>query len=80
MVAPWGCWRQGLVATTTEIEDVNGGPLGGAGGKVRQRPPLKLKTLMTGSLGGADGKVRQRPPLKLETSIAAPLRGAAGKF
>jgi hypothetical protein len=34
------------------------GPLGGAGGKVRQRPPPKLKLSMVGPMGGAVGKVR----------------------
>jgi hypothetical protein len=48
--APRGCWLQGPAAPTTVVEDVNGGSPGGAGGKVRQRPPLKLKMSMAGPL------------------------------
>jgi hypothetical protein len=44
-----GCWWQGPTAATTEVEDVDGGPPGGACSKVRQRPPLKLKMSMVGS-------------------------------
>jgi hypothetical protein len=33
---------------TTKVEDVDGGAPRGAGGKVRQRPSLKLKTSMVG--------------------------------
>jgi hypothetical protein len=62
----------GPTAATTEVEDVNGEPLEGAGGKVRQRPPPKLKTSMAGPLGGGGDKVRQRPPPKLRTSMAGP--------
>jgi hypothetical protein len=47
-------------------------PLGGAGGKVRQWPPPKLKTSMAGPIGGAGGKVRQQPPPKLKTSMDVP--------
>jgi hypothetical protein len=56
MAVPWGCWRQGPTAATTKVEDVDGGPPGGAGGKVRQQPPPKLKASMVGSLGGAGAK------------------------
>jgi hypothetical protein len=52
------CWLQGPAAATTEVEDVDGEPPGGAGGKVRQRPPAKLKTSMVGPWGAGD-KVRQ---------------------
>jgi hypothetical protein len=52
---PRWCWRQGLVAATTEVEDVDSRPPGGAGSKVRQRPPPKLKTSIVGPLGGAAG-------------------------
>jgi hypothetical protein len=48
-------------------------PLGGAGGKVRQWPPPKLKTSTVSPPGGVGGKVRQRPPPKLKTSMAGPL-------
>jgi hypothetical protein len=41
-----------LAAATTEVEEVDGGPPGGAGGKVRQRPPPKLKTSMVGPQDG----------------------------
>jgi hypothetical protein len=47
-------------------------PLGGAGGKVWQRPPLKLKTSMAGPLGVLELEVRQHPPPKLKTSMAGP--------
>jgi hypothetical protein len=57
---------------SSKLETSMAGPLGGAGGKARQRPPPKLKTLMVGPLGGAGGKVRQRPPLKLKTSMVDP--------
>jgi hypothetical protein len=43
-------------AATTEVEDVDGGPPWGVGGKVRQRPPSKLKMSMAGPLEGADGR------------------------
>jgi hypothetical protein len=36
---------------TTEVEDVDGGSLGGCWGHVRQRPPSKLKTSMADPLG-----------------------------
>jgi hypothetical protein len=45
--------------TTTEVEDVDGGPLGGAGGKVRQRPPLKLKTSMAGPREVSELEIRE---------------------
>jgi hypothetical protein len=45
---PRGCWRQGPATVTTEVEVVDGRSLGDAGGKVRQRPPPKLKTSMAG--------------------------------
>jgi hypothetical protein len=64
---------QGPATPTTEVEDVDGGPPGGAGGKVRQLPPPKLKTSMAGPLGGAGSKVPQRPPPKLKTPMAGPL-------
>jgi hypothetical protein len=42
----------GPAAATTEVKDIDGGPpLGGAGGRVRQRPPPKLKTSMAAPLG-----------------------------
>jgi hypothetical protein len=45
------------VVATIEVEDVDGGPPGGAGGKVWQRPPPKLKSSMAGPVQGAGGKV-----------------------
>jgi hypothetical protein len=43
-------------ATTSDVEDVNGGPPGGDGSKVRQWPPLMLETSMTAPLGGPSGR------------------------
>jgi hypothetical protein len=34
-----------------KLETLMAGPLGGVGGKVRQRPPPKLKTSIAGPLG-----------------------------
>jgi hypothetical protein len=51
---------------TTEVGDVDERPPGGAGGKVRQRPPPKLETSKAAPLGGDGGKVRQWPPPKLK--------------
>jgi hypothetical protein len=48
---PVGCWRQGPAAAITEVEDVDGEPPRGADGKVRQRPPPKLKMSMADTLG-----------------------------
>jgi hypothetical protein len=54
------------------------GPLGGAGGKVRQRPPPKLETSMVGPLG-----VLAACPAAATTEVGdvdgGPLGGAGGK-
>jgi hypothetical protein len=39
MAGPLGVLAAGPAAVTTKVEDVDGGPPGGVGGKVRQRPP-----------------------------------------
>jgi hypothetical protein len=51
MVGPLGVFAAGPPAATIEVEDVNGVPPGGCWRQVRQRPPLKLETLMVGPLG-----------------------------
>jgi hypothetical protein len=48
------------------------GSLGGAGCKVWQRPPPKLKMSMAGPLGGAGGMIGQRPPPMLKTLMTGP--------
>jgi hypothetical protein len=73
MAGPLGVLPACSAAATTEVENVDGGPPGGAGGKVRQRPPPKLKTSITDPLGGAGNKVQQWPPPKLKTSMVGPL-------
>jgi hypothetical protein len=73
MAGPLGVLSACSAAATTEVENVDGGPPGGAGGKVRQRPPPKLKTSITDPLGGAGNKVQQWPPPKLKTSMVGPL-------
>jgi hypothetical protein len=49
--APWGVLAAGPAATTTKVEDVDGGPPGGCWRQVRQRPPTKLETSMAGPWG-----------------------------
>jgi hypothetical protein len=53
-------------------------PLGGAGGKVWQRPPLKLKTSMAGPLGVLELEVRQHPPPKEDVDGGPPGGARAG--
>jgi hypothetical protein len=73
MAGPLGVLAADLTVATSEVENVDGGPPGGASGKVRQRPPPKLKTSMASPLGGAGGKFWQRPPPKLKSSMVGPL-------
>jgi hypothetical protein len=49
--APWGSLSGFLVAVTTRVGDVDGGPPGGCYQQVQQRSPPKLKTSMVGPLG-----------------------------
>jgi hypothetical protein len=57
MAGPLGVLAVGLVAATTEVEDVDDEPpFGGAVGIFWQRPPPKLKASMAGLLGGAVGR------------------------
>jgi hypothetical protein len=64
MAGPGGCWRQGPEAAIIEVEDVDGGPPGGVGSKVRQRPPPKLKTSMVGPW-----EVRRQGPTAAITEV-----------
>jgi hypothetical protein len=52
-----GAVDKGPTSATTEVEDVDGVPPEGAGSKVRQRPPPKLKTSMAGPLGVLELKI-----------------------
>jgi hypothetical protein len=52
MTAPWGgVLVAGPAAATTDVDDVNGGPLEGSWWLVRQWPPPKLKTSVTAPWG-----------------------------
>jgi hypothetical protein len=53
MAGPLGVLAAGSATATTKVEDVDGGLSRGAGDKVRQQPPPKLKTSMVGPLGRA---------------------------
>jgi hypothetical protein len=55
MVGPLGCWRQGPAAATTEVEDVNGGPPGGA-----RAGDLRVQRLRSPPLGQG-GEWLQKP-------------------
>jgi hypothetical protein len=56
MAGPWGLLSGFLIAATTGVEDVDGGPPRGCWWQVQQRPPLELETSMVGPLGGAVGR------------------------
>jgi hypothetical protein len=55
MAGALGVLAVGTVAATTEVEDVDCGPLRGCWRQVRQRSLPKLKTSMVSSLGRAVG-------------------------
>jgi hypothetical protein len=50
MARPMGVLAAGLAMATTDVEDVDGGPLGGCYQDFWQLPPPKLETSMVGSL------------------------------
>jgi hypothetical protein len=54
------------------------GPLGGAGGKVRQRPPPKLKTSMAGSPGVLAARSGNDHPEVEDVDGAPPVGAGAG--
>jgi hypothetical protein len=81
MAGPLGVLLAAPAASTTEFDDdVNGAPPRGRCRWVRQRPPLRFKTMsMAGPLGGAvgeSGSIRNR--VLKTTSMVAPLAGATG--
>jgi hypothetical protein len=50
MAGPHGVMAVSSIVTTTEVEDVDDGPLGGCWRHVRQRSPPKLETSMVDPL------------------------------
>jgi hypothetical protein len=68
MAGPLGGAVGRPAAATTEVEDVDGGPLGVLA-KVRQQPPPEMKKTPMVGPWGVLSVVRQWPPLKLKTSM-----------
>jgi hypothetical protein len=77
MAGPLGVLSVSLVAATTEVGDIDGGPLGVLAACPAAVTTVEVEDVDGGPPRGCCRYFCQRPPLKLGTSTAGPLTSMA---